>query len=156
MNESHPTDEYTVRALYQQLLDSWNRRNGADFAAFFSDDALVVGFDGSQMNGRVEIGKTLSAIFADHVTLHYVGIVRNVWQISPDTMLLHAEAGMIAEGKTDFVPERNTVQTLVVTRHGGEWQIAMYQNTPAQFHGRPDLAAQLLADLRAAMSEKNA
>jgi hypothetical protein len=30
----------------------------------------------------------------------------------------------------------------------GKWRIALFQNTPAAFHGRPELAEQLSADLR--------
>jgi hypothetical protein len=36
----------------------------------------------------------------------------------------------------------------VAARHGGRWLIALFQNTPAQFHGRPELAQQLTEDLR--------
>ncbi|MGZ4033139.1 MAG: SgcJ/EcaC family oxidoreductase, partial [Tumebacillaceae bacterium] len=29
-----------------------------------------------------------------------------------------------------------------------DWQIALFQNTPAQFHGRPELVEQMTAELR--------
>jgi hypothetical protein len=48
-------DEVAVSALYRQLLDAWNRRAAGDFATPFADDGYVVGFDGSQMEGRGEI-----------------------------------------------------------------------------------------------------
>ena len=48
-------NEVQVRALYQRLLESWNRRDARDFAALFAEDAHVIGFDGSQMHGREEI-----------------------------------------------------------------------------------------------------
>ena len=70
------SDESVVRALYQQLLASWNAWNATGFAAPFTDDADVIGFDGSQMTGRAEIEATLRQIFADHETGAYVGIVR--------------------------------------------------------------------------------
>jgi hypothetical protein len=41
-------DEGAVRALYQQAMASWNTRDAATFAAPFSDDAEVIGIDGSQ------------------------------------------------------------------------------------------------------------
>ena len=46
------TDEDAVSGLHRQLLDAWNRRAAEDFAALFAEDAYVVGFDGSQMDGR--------------------------------------------------------------------------------------------------------
>jgi hypothetical protein len=42
-------------------------------------------------------------------------------------------------------------------RHGENrpvgWQLASLQNTPAAFHGRPDLADQLTDELRAVLRE---
>jgi hypothetical protein len=42
----------------------------------FTDDGYVVGFDGSEMNGREEIQRGLAAIFADHETGRYVAKIR--------------------------------------------------------------------------------
>jgi uncharacterized protein (TIGR02246 family) len=60
------SDESAVRALYQRLLTSWNARNAAGFAASFTDEAEVIGFDGSQRTGRGEIDATGRGICADH------------------------------------------------------------------------------------------
>ena len=70
------SDEMEVRTLYQQLLDGWNQHNAAAFAAPFAEDGEVIGFDGSQMTGRVDITATLGQIFADHVTAPYVSKVK--------------------------------------------------------------------------------
>ncbi len=51
-------------------------------------------------------------------------------------------------GQSDLNPAVNAIQTLVVVKHAGQWQIALLQNTPAQFHGRPDLAEALTEELR--------
>jgi len=57
-----------IRSLYQQLLRSWNDRDAGKFAELFALGGNVVGFDGSQMNGKSEIAPVLSKIFADHLT----------------------------------------------------------------------------------------
>ncbi len=62
-------------------------------------------------------------------------------------MLLHAVAGMVAPGGSELMPERNTIQTLVAGRADDGWSVALFQSTPAQFHGRPNLTAQLTAEL---------
>jgi hypothetical protein len=41
------------------------------------------------------------------------------------------------------------VQVLVAVRRADVWRVAFFQNTPAQFHGRPELAEALTAELRA-------
>jgi uncharacterized protein (TIGR02246 family) len=142
------TDEAPIAALYRQLLDAWNRRNAAGFAALFAEDGNAVGFDGSQMNGRSEIETTIRAIFDDHQTGRYVGIIREIRFLAPDVALLRAVSGIVSAGQSDLNPAANAIQSLVAVKRDGHWRIAHYQNTPAQFHGRPELAEQLTEELR--------
>jgi len=142
------SDEAEVRSLYQRLLDAWNKRDAAAYAALFEDGANVVGFDGSQMTGRSEIETTLAQIFAHHQTASYVSKVREVRLLTPDVAILRAVVGMVPPGQNDLNPAVNAIQTLVALRRDGRWQIALFQNTPAQFHGRPELAQQLTEELR--------
>lgn len=141
-------DEGQIRALYQGLLDSWNERSAGKMARWFTLDGSVIGFDGSQMNGREEIEREIRRIFTDHVTARYVGIVREVRFLSPDAALLRAVVGMVPPGGADINPATNAIQSLVAVRQAGGWCVALYQNTPAQFHGRPDLAERLTEELR--------
>jgi len=146
-------EEGSIRALYRQLLASWNARDAVNFAASFSDAAEVIGFDGSQMIGRAEIEATLQSIFADHETGAYVGIIRGVRFLAPEVALLRAVSGVIPTGQTDLNPALNAQQALIAIKHDGAWRIALYQNTPAQFHGRPDLAQRLTDELREARQQ---
>ena len=84
LQPSSLSDDAAVRALYQRLLDCWNKRDAGDFAALFARDGNTVGFGGSPINGQAEI----------------------------------------------------------------ESVIALYQNTPAQFHGRSELLPALTEELR--------
>lgn len=140
--------EVEIRALYKNLLESWNRRKAADMAALFAADGSVVGFDGSQMNGQVEIAATLDQIFADHVTAAYVSKIREVRLLSNEVAIVRAVVGMVPPGQSDLNPAVNAIQTLTAVKQAGQWRIALFQNTPAQFHGRPDLAEQLTNELR--------
>jgi len=137
-----------VRALYQQLLNAWNKRQAAEMAALFAEDGNLIGFDGSQVNGRAEIEAHLSPIFADHPTSAYIGKVREMRLLAPEVALLCAVAGMVPPGGADINPAVNAIQTLVTVKREGKWRIALFQNTPAQFHGRPELAQQLTEELR--------
>jgi uncharacterized protein (TIGR02246 family) len=141
-------DELQVRALYQRLLDVWNKRSAVDFAAQFQDDGNCIGFDGSQLDGRQAIQSELERIFAEHPTGRYVGSVREVRFLAVEVALLRAVAGMVPAGKTDLDPKLNAVQSLVAANRDGEWRITLFQNTPAQFHGRPELVKQLNEELR--------
>ena len=148
MSELMESDEQAVRALYAESLDSWNRRDAAAMAALYDEQANVTGFDGSQMNGPAEIESEIGAVFRDHQTAAYVGKVREVRFLAPDVALLRAVVGMVPPGGTDINPAANAIQSLVAIRQAGQWRIALFQNTPAQFHGRPQLAEVLTEELR--------
>jgi uncharacterized protein (TIGR02246 family) len=154
--ESHPPktsdfnsdDESAIRRLYQEMLDRWNKRNAGELAALFEQAGNIVGFDGSPHNGRTEIESNLRQIFSDHPTAAYVGKVRDVRFLGPEVAILRAIAGMVPPGKSDLNPAVNAVQTLVAAKHQGQWRIALFQNTPAAFHGQPELSQQLTEELR--------
>jgi len=67
--------------------------------------------------------------------------------------MVRAVAGMVPPGKSGIDPALNAVQSVVATKAlTGEWRIALFQTTPAQFHGRPDLVQQLTDELRQLIS----
>lgn len=142
------TDETAIRALFQKLLDAWNRMSAAEFASLFDDAANVTGFDGSQMNGRATIEAEIRQVFEHHQTAAYIGKVREVRLLSPDVAILRAVVGMIPPGQKDLNPAVNAIQSLVAVKQDGDWRITLFQNTPAQFHGRPELAEALTEELR--------
>jgi hypothetical protein len=62
---------------------------------------------------------------------------------------MHIVGGTIMAGQTDIEPERNSIHTLVAMRGSdGKWRLAAFQNTRAQYIGRPDMSQALTEDLR--------
>src|SRR5205085_6181958 len=102
-----------VLALYRQLLEAWNKRDADGFAAAFAEDGSSVGFDGSPMNGRPEIGSTLRAIFANHPTATYVAKVREVRALGPGVVLVRSVVGMVPPGKNELKPDVNAIQSVI-------------------------------------------
>jgi uncharacterized protein (TIGR02246 family) len=147
-------DEEAIRGLYQALLDRWNERDASGMAALLLDDGLVVGFDGSQMQGAAAVRDQLAQIFANHTPARYVGIVRRVSFPSPGIAILHAVAGMVPPGQRHIKAENNAVQTVTAVKRDERWRIALYQNTPARFDGRPALVTELTGELERAMTAR--
>lgn len=133
----------SVHELYEELLSAWNRRDAKAYASLFADDAAVVGFDGSQISGA-EIEAHLSGIFADHQTATYAWKVREVKTLGDGVVLLRAIVGMVPPGGSEPNPATNAVQSLVAV----DDRIVLFQNTPAQYHGRPELAEAHTAEIR--------
>lgn len=119
-------------------------------AACFEQDGNMVGFDGSQVDSRQAIDVHLRPIFADHPTATYVAKVREVRMLRPEVGILRAVAGMIPPGSNDLNPALNTIHTLVAVRNGEDWRAALFQSTPAAWHGRLQDAAALTDELRRA------
>jgi uncharacterized protein (TIGR02246 family) len=145
--------ERGARELYEKLIQSWNKRNARDFALLFASNGSIVGFDGSQVNGQLDVGAHVSEVFSHHQTAAYVTIVREVRPITADLVLVRANAGMVPPGKDDINPELNAVQSLVAAWKSGKWEIALFQNTPAAYHDRPELSKKLTEELRAVLRE---
>jgi len=144
-------EETEVVALYRALLDAWNRRDPRAFALLFLPDGHTTGFDGSPVDGRAQIEAELEEVFVHHRTATYIGIVRRVLPLGADAAVLFAVAGMVPYGESDIDPAVNAMQSMVAAREEGQLLIASFQNTPAAFHGRPEMAEKLTSELRAAL-----
>lgn len=134
-------------ALYERLLRAWNDQNADDFGGVFAEDGSAIGFDGSTMNGRQEIVETIRAIFRDHRTATYVAKVREVRGLGADVVLVRAVVGMRPPGSAELNPAVNAIQSVVTTGQGASLRVALLHNTPAAFHGRPELAEELTREL---------
>jgi uncharacterized protein (TIGR02246 family) len=145
MNASFQDD---VQNLYQTLIDAWNKRDAKRMAEQFSEQGVQIGFDGSMVNGKEEILSHLQPIFENHPTAPFVTKVKDIRPLGADAVILHAIAGMVPPGKTDIEPAVNAHQTLVAVRKECGWCIELFQNTPAQFHGRPELVEEMTEELR--------
>jgi uncharacterized protein (TIGR02246 family) len=146
---SDPADEAAICALFQQLLDGWNKGSGEAFAAPFAEDADFVAFDGSYFKGREDIASFHQVHFDQFLKgTRLVGKVRSVRFLTPEVAIMHAVAGTVMSGQSDIEPERNSTQTLVARKQGGEWRLAAFQNSRAQYLGRPKVAQELTEELR--------
>jgi uncharacterized protein (TIGR02246 family) len=141
-------DESTISSLYQRMLNYWTRRDASDLANLYEENGSLIGFDGSRMNGRAEIESAIRGVFAKNATGAYVGKIKEVRFLGGEVAVVRAVAGMIPPGQSDINPAINAIQTLIAVKRAGEWFISLFQNTPAQFHGRPELATALSQELR--------
>lgn len=140
-------DSIAVQSLYRQLLKSWNNQDARAMTDLFTYDGVSIGFDGSESNGSEEIFSHLHPIFEDHPTARFVFKITEVRFPSPQTAILRAIAGMIPRGSSDINPATNTLHTIIAIKTDSSWLIQLFQNTPAQFHGRPHLVERMTNEL---------
>jgi uncharacterized protein (TIGR02246 family) len=130
------TDEAAIRALYQQLMDGWNKGSGEAFAASFAEESHLIGFDGTHLKGRKEIASFHQPLFDKWLKgSRLVGQVIDVQFLAPNIALLHAAGGTIMGGQSKPAAERDSIQTLVAVKRG-EWRLVAFQNTRVRPMGR--------------------
>jgi uncharacterized protein (TIGR02246 family) len=142
------TAEGSVAARYEQLIDGWNSRDADRFADAFAESGTAIGFDGSEMSGREAIAAELKRVFDDHRTAAYVARVRSVELLSSGVVVLRSVVGMIPADGSTIEPDKNAHQTVIAVKEGEDWRAVLLQNTPAQYHGRPELVERLTAELQ--------
>jgi uncharacterized protein (TIGR02246 family) len=141
-----------VESVYRRLINGWNAHDADAMAAALAPDALVIGFDGSQMFGRDQVTAELGRIFADHETATYVTKVRSIKMLNAGAAVLHAVAGMVPPGGHEIMSDNNSIQTVTAVEGDTGWSAALFQTTPAQFHGRPELTEALTMELTALLA----
>jgi uncharacterized protein (TIGR02246 family) len=145
-----------VAGIYQQLLRRWNARDAQGFVALFAADGRQVAFDGSAMDGRVEIASTLAAVFQNEQTESYVATIREVREIAPGVVLLRSVVGMVPPDSADRTLGVHAVQSVVFVQRHDQVQVVLMQSTPAAYHGRPEVAELLAMELDAVRRSQRA
>jgi uncharacterized protein (TIGR02246 family) len=110
--------------------------DGAAVAELFTENGSFVVGDGTVLDGRSEIVAYFERLLdsTDRSGTSLKGVRSTVhfdheWQIAPDVVVVRTRGGLIFPGERDVAPERQAVQTWVVTRRGETWLAAAYQNT---------------------------
>ncbi len=142
-------DEAAILALYQQKIDGWNAGDGKAFAAPYTDDSDYIGFDGTYLKGRQEIASLHQMLFDTFIKgSRLVGKIRSIRFLTPNIAILVAVGGTVMAGQSDIDPERNSIHMLVAIKQNGKWHFTAFQNSRAQFIGRPEVAKALTDELR--------
>jgi uncharacterized protein (TIGR02246 family) len=134
--QTSSADEAALRQIVQQIEDAWNAHDGKAFAAPFATDADYVVVNGMKLKGREAIEKGHTGIFTTiYKDSHNVATIQGVRFLRPDVAVVHVEWNLEFRmgGKTE---KGHAINTMVMTKEGGKWSIAAFQNTPIQAQGR--------------------
>lgn len=140
------TETEDIKILYTQLLDAWDQMDARAYSDCFVEEGEMIGFDGSFARGKETIFAHLDGIFQHHQPLKYQAIVKEVTLLNETTALLRAITTMIRKDQS-LNTDANAHQVLVAVKINNEWKIQLFQNTPAQFHGRPELVEEMTQEL---------
>jgi uncharacterized protein (TIGR02246 family) len=143
------SDETTIRNLYQRTIDGWNKASGDAFAAPYTGDSDFIGFDGTYMKGRQEIASFHQMLFDRFLRgSRLIGKVRSIRFVTVDVAIMIAVGGTVMAGQSDIEPERNSIHTIVAVKRNNNWYFTAFQNSRAQYIGRPEAVQVLTEELR--------
>ncbi|QBS42494.1 SgcJ/EcaC family oxidoreductase [Nocardia sp. CS682] len=144
MTTAQHVDEAAIRDLFERQAQAWNAGDAAAFAALFTEDADYVTWFGTHTRGRRQIYETHLPLLGKYLkNTRLDGEITGLRFLTPDVALVHAE-GAVLKGKRRRNRRNTKVQTTVVVRTNGEWQISAFQNTKyhwlfAKFATKSDL-----------------
>jgi uncharacterized protein (TIGR02246 family) len=135
-SQDSKSDEAAIRKVVQQVQDGWNAKSGEAFAAPFAADADYVVVNGLKLKGRDLIAKGHMSIFLTiYKDSHNVATVQSIRFLRPDVAVVHVEWNL--EFRLNEKTEKgHAINTMVMTKDGGKWRIAAFQNTSIQPPGR--------------------
>ncbi|MEY2507052.1 MAG: hypothetical protein QOH01_1381 [Verrucomicrobiota bacterium] len=126
-------DKADIRNLQNQQADAWNRHDAKAYASLFKEDGDCVNVVGWWWKGRAEIEKKLtdaylfvfkeSVLTIKDVDVKFLGV---------DLAVAHVRWTMTGARTPKGIPEpQQGIQTQVLQKQSGKWQIAAFQNTNA-------------------------
>lgn len=125
-------DEAMIRTIVKQMETGWNAHDGKAFSAPFAADADYVVVNGMYAKGRNEIEKGHIEIFTTiYKDSRNAATIKSVRFLRKDVAVVHVEWNLefTVGGKTQ---KGHALNTLIMTKDNGKWNIAAFQNTPIQ------------------------
>lgn len=138
-----------IQVLYHRFLEAWNWRNARAMADLFADRGELIGYDGSLEIGRENVffcTSTPSLKIIQPQDSPAKSKMCDCW-VEISSYYVPSPAWCLP-GQSDINPKVNTHHTLATEKNGEKWQIQLFQNTPAEFDGRPELVEQMTEELR--------
>ena len=102
------------------MTEAWVRGDAGAYAECFTEDSDYVTFNGMHLRGRAENREAHGPLFRSVLKGTRIDpVVEDLAFLAPDVALLHTAS--TARGKS--------LQTFVIVKRDGQWQIRAFQNT---------------------------
>ncbi|HYP27226.1 MAG TPA: SgcJ/EcaC family oxidoreductase [Blastocatellia bacterium] len=129
---TRPEDEAAIRKIVSRLEGGWNAGDGKAFAAPFAPDADYVVVNGLRIKGRDMIDAGHQNIFNTfYKNSAITPTILSIRFIRDDVALAHVQ-WHLKFSENGAARESKAINTLVLTKDGGQWSISAFHNTPIQ------------------------
>ncbi len=113
-------NEATIRSLLARLAEAWARGDAEAYAECFTEDSDYVTFHGMHLRGRAENRESHAPLFR--------GVLKGT-RIDPSITDLSFLAPGVALVHTASSARGKSLQTFVMVKREGQWQIRAFHNT---------------------------
>jgi uncharacterized protein (TIGR02246 family) len=135
-NPPSSADAAAIQAVFDRLMEAWNRGDGAAYGAEFTADADYIDVTGTHTQGGAAIGHAHQFLFDGPLKGSKLGGIGNVADrvqfLAPDVALVIGGGGSRLAGQTEAPPDRQSVNTTVLVKRDGAWRVRAFQNNRVQ------------------------
>lgn len=125
------TDATAIAAVPARMVATWARHDGHAFAELFADDGVMF-LPGTGCFGKDSIEKFMTTAFAGRYKgTSVVGSPLGMRILSPQTVVLFTEGGVIGPGQNEPTEVQAIRATWVLVKQDTDWKVQAYQNCPA-------------------------
>jgi uncharacterized protein (TIGR02246 family) len=127
-------DVSAISAIFGSLANSWNSGDGMAYGEHFTVDADYIDITGAHTNGRAAIARSHQFLFDGPLkgsTLEPAAVVE-VNFLSPEIAVVVGGGTSRLAGQDAAPADRASINTTVLIKRDGVWQIRAFQNTRVQ------------------------
>jgi len=123
-------DRAQVAAMPARLVRAWAEHDAGAFAELFAPDGTLI-LPGVYKKGRDDIREFMAHAYAGHYKdTRVTGSPLDIKPLGDGAVALLTEGGVLAAGETELSGEAAIRASWILVRQDGQWQLAVYQNSP--------------------------
>jgi uncharacterized protein (TIGR02246 family) len=137
-NPMPSADAAAIQAVFDRLVEAWDRGDGAAYGAMFTPDADYIDVTGTHTHGGAAIGHAHQFLFDGPLKGSKLGGIGNIADrvqfLAPDVALVIGGGRSRLAGQAEAPPDRQSVNTTVLVKRDGAWRVRAFQNNRVQPH----------------------
>ena len=129
-------DIMDIQTLFSNLGEAWNKGDGTLYGNCFTEDADYVTFMGQHLKGRKQIADVHQWLFDGPLKGSKMEPTSTMELqprfVTPDAAIVHGEGEVKLADPDQDSGERESINTNVLVKKGGEWKITAFHNCRIQ------------------------
>jgi uncharacterized protein (TIGR02246 family) len=139
-------DIAAIKKVFERLVEYWNRGDGRAYGTLFTEDADYIDITGTRTQGGEAIGRHHQFLFDGPLKGSQLqagsATSPEVKFLAPDVALVISGGASRLEGQTEAPNDRQSINTNVLVKRGGQWRIRAFQNNRITPFPRPPMSGQ--------------